>query len=196
MKRFPEAFNLNFSMELFKQRYASNDHADGNPFLNSTELTDSNFEWQAILHCEDGNGIPVRVLCCPEDIQRGAKCKHPAHELCGYCRVPICTTCQAHAWSAKHKHSIPMVLANDNFIGYATDIITRYGVRWLEAAVVMPCWTNMLVYYVEGDHGHLMGEQLGHATFRTVVRGNCISFQMPWEDILESLKHNCADRNP
>ena len=54
-----------------------------------------------------------------------------------------------------------MVLANDNFIGYTSDIITRYGVRWIEAAIVNPCWTNIMVYYVEGDHGHLMGEELG-----------------------------------
>ena len=89
-----------------------------------------------------------------------------------------------------------MVLANDNFIGYTSDIITRYGVRWIEAAIVNPCWTNIMVYYVEGDHGHLMGEELGKQQFRTVVRGNCISFQMPWEDILESLKHNCGADMP
>ena len=64
-----------------------------------------------------------------------------------------------------------MVLANDNFIGYTSDIITRYGVRWIEAAIVSPCWTNIMVYYVEGDYGHLMGEELGKQQFRTVVRG-------------------------
>ena len=64
-----------------------------------------------------------------------------------------------------------MVLANDNFIGYTSDIITRYGVRWIEAAIVNPCWTNIMVYYVEGDHGHLMGEEIGKQQFRTVVRG-------------------------
>ena len=54
-----------------------------------------------------------------------------------------------------------MALANDNFWGYTTDIIQRYRVRWIEAAIVSPCWTNLVVYYVEGDFGHLMSEQLG-----------------------------------
>ena len=43
-----------------------------------------------------------------------------------------------------------MALCNDNFWGYASDIIYKYQVRWLEAAVVQPVWTTMLVCYVEG----------------------------------------------
>ena len=53
----------------------------------------------------------------------------------------------------------------------------------------------MIVYYVEGDSGHLMTEEVGKQRFRTVVRGSCCSYQMPWEDILESLQRNCTDRN-
>ena len=53
----------------------------------------------------------------------------------------------------------------------------------------------MIVYYVEGDSGHLMDEEIGKQQFRTVVRGSCCSYQMPWEDILEDLKNNCSDRN-
>ena len=65
------------------------------------------------------------------------------------------------AWSPMCNYRMPMALSNDNFWGYTTDIITRFQVRWIEAAIVTPCWTNMLVYYVEGDRGHLMNEQLG-----------------------------------
>ena len=74
-----------------------------------------------------------------------------------------------------------MVLANDNFIGYTSGIITRYGVRWIEAAIVNPCWTNILVYYVEGDHGHRMGEELGKQQFRIVVRGTCLIRREPMD---------------
>ena len=66
-----------------------------------------------------------------------------------------------------------MALANDNFWGYTTDIIQRYRVRWIEAAIVSPCWTNLVVFYVEGDFGHLMSEQVGRQLFRTRVRGGC-----------------------
>ena len=51
----------------------------------------------------------------------------------------------------------------------------------------------MLVFYVEGDQGHLMNEKLGSQTFRTKCRGTCTSFHMPWTDILEDLRKNCLD---
>ena len=53
----------------------------------------------------------------------------------------------------------------------------------------------MIVYYVEGDHGHLMGESLQQQQFRTKVRGAPISFHMPWEDILKDLQKNCLDKD-
>ena len=61
-------------------------------------------------------------------------------------------------------------------------MIYRYQVRWIETAIVSPIWTTMLVYYVEGDYGHLYGEEVGRQRFRTAVRGTCCSFHMPWED--------------
>ena len=73
---------------------------------------------------------------------------------------------------------IPMSLCNDNFIGYTTDVIMRFRVTWLEAAIVAPCWTTMLVCYVEGDRGHLVNEELGRQSFRTRVRGSACSFHM------------------
>ena len=81
-----------------------------------------------------------------------------------------------------------MVICNGNFWGYTTDLIAKYQVRWIEMATVNPCWTSMLVYYVEEDRGHLMNEEVGQQKFRTVVRGSCCSFAMPWEDILGDLK--------
>ena len=71
----------------------------------------------------------------------------------------------------------------------------KYQVRWIEAAIVSPCWASMIIYYVEADHGHLMHEELGQQTARTVVRGSGVSFRMPWEDILENLQANCSDRH-
>ena len=87
-----------------------------------------------------------------------------------------------------------MVLANDNFWGYTTDLIHKYKVRWLEAAIVQPCWTSMIVCYVEGDQGHLMNEEVNQQRFRTRVRGTAHSFHMPWEDILEELRKHCMDK--
>ena len=91
--------------------------------------------------------------------------------------------------------NIPMVLANDNFWGYTSDVIYKYGVTWLEAAIVQPCFTSILVCYVEGDYGHLMGEELHQQKFRTKVRGTAHSFHMPWQDILEELQRNCMSED-
>ena len=45
--------------------------------------------------------------------------------------------------------------------------------------------------YVEGDEGHLLGEQVQQQRHRTRVRGTAHSFHMPWEDILEELHAHC-----
>ena len=60
-----------------------------------------------------------------------------------------------------------MSLCNDNLWGYSCEIIYKYRVRWLEAAIVSPCWTSFLVFYVEADGGHLLDEDL------TIDRGVC-----------------------
>ena len=79
-------------------------------------------------------------------------------------------------------------LTNDNFYGYADDIILKYRVRWIECAAASPVLTCLISYYVEGDRGHLIDEAVFQRTDATVVRGNCYSFQMPWEDIMGKLE--------
>ena len=81
-----------------------------------------------------------------------------------------------------------MALCNDNFWGYGCNLITEYKVRWIETAIASPCYTSMMVYYAEGDYGHLMTEEVGRQLWRTQVKGTCVSFHMPWEEILEELK--------
>ena len=85
-----------------------------------------------------------------------------------------------------------MGLCNDNFWSYTTSILSTLNVRWIEAAIVNPYWTTMLIYYIEGDHGHLMQEQMGQQKSRTVVRGSACTYQMPWEDIVQELSTNGA----
>ena len=190
----PDAFDDNFGMDTFKKRYAEDRPGNGvNPFQNATDFDEDNYEWQRVLRLPDGES--KRILCCPEDVTPGPVCRHAQHGLCRNCQVPICTDCWWKSKSEKYNHRIPMALSNDNFIGYTSDIIARYKVRWLEAAIVQPCWTNILIYYVEGDHGHLMNENMQNQRSRTVVRGGCVSYRMPWEDVLESLKQNMTDKD-
>ena len=88
-----------------------------------------------------------------------------------------------------------MALANDNFWDYTTDIIYKYKVTYLEAAIAQPCWTSLLVCYVEGDYGHLFNEELHQQKYRTKVRGTAHSFALPWKEILAELERNCKEED-
>ena len=80
--------------------------------------------------------------------------------VCSACRIPLCAACidqmplcRAHAGRVPQ---IPMALGHDCYWGYTTDLIVRFKVRWIEIAAVLPMWTHMIVYYVEGHEGHVM----------------------------------------
>ena len=187
-----EGFLRHFSRDRFRHVYATERPGDGNPFENAPELDDGQTEWLRVLNV---SGVPVVLLCCPEDTKRCEGCRlKPEGEMCKRCQIPLCATC-ARVIVRKVPEGIPMALCNDNFWGYTTDIIAKYRVRWIEAAIVLPCWTMMLVCYVEGDRGHLLNEEVGKQSFRTRVRGSACSFHMPWEDILADLKRNCLDKD-
>ena len=134
-----------------------------------------------------------RILCCPEDIRPCFRCKSSKDSICGDCEVPLCVSCEvAFRFSP---HVIPLGLCNDNLFGYTTHLISKYKVRWLEAAIVSPVWTSIMVIYVEGDGGHLYDEQLHEQRWRTTVRGSCVSYMIPWDDILAELKKICSDQD-
>ena len=80
--------------------------------------------------------------------------------------------------------AIPVALGQDLFWGFTTELIYKYQVRWIEMAAIMPLWTHMIVYYVEGNEGHVMNEITGELQWRTAVRGQCFSFVMPWGQML------------
>ena len=82
---------------------------------------------------------------------------------------------------------IPRALANDNFYGFADDTIVKYGARWIELAAASPILNCIVCYYVEGDRGHLLDENVFQRKNPMNVRGNAYSFAMPWEQIAAKL---------
>ena len=82
---------------------------------------------------------------------------------------------------------IPRALANDNFYGFVDPIILKYGVRWIELAAASPILNCIVCYYVEGDRGHLLDENVMQRKNPINVRGNAYSFAMPWESIAKKL---------
>ena len=135
-------FMLNCALERFRQRYAPEGDAKGDPFKNAEELRPGNPEWQRVLLLPHKGQRRVPLLCCPEDVERDPSCTHDDTELCERCKIPLCARCRG---AMRRRKAIPMGLCNDNFWGYTTDIITKYRVRWIELAIVSPCWTTMLV---------------------------------------------------
>jgi hypothetical protein len=131
-------------------------------------------------------------MCCPEDVRQCSACKKTEDQLCEECLVPVCHDCEVACRYSPH--IIPMGLCNDNLFGYTTHLIAKYKVRWLEAAIVSPVWTSMMVFYVEGDGGHLFDETLQEQRWRTIVRGSCVSYMMPWEDIIKELRTTCLEK--
>ena len=180
---------LNCSLRYFKDRYARDDAPDGNPFRQQSELAADCWEWRRIFLLAGGKAGTMEMLCCPEDVEHCGG-SHDPHQICQKCRVPVCKECYMRLCHQRDA-GIPMALCNDNFWGYTTSLIAKYKVRWIEAAIVSPCWTSMICFYVEGDFGHLMTEELSGQRYRTMVKGSCFSVHMPWEDILESLRDNC-----
>ena len=153
--------DLNMSLSRFRRLYAERHASGDNPFANATFLTDpDNWEWKREFVLHKGQ-LRFIALCCPEDVEHCGG-QHPKHVLCEECRFPVCEQC--HVIMTKKnatKCGVQMALCNDNMWGYSTDLIVTHKVRWIEAAAVLPCWTSMIVYYVEESYGHLLEEQVG-----------------------------------
>ena len=131
------SFLVNFSLDKFKERYAAAGSRASIPFGSAEELQAGSREWQRRLL------IPKKrqatwLLCCPEDVKPGVRCRHGEEDLCGQCEIPLCRKC----WKTMQKRSgsrtIPMSLCSVNFWGYTTHLITKYGVRRIELAIGSP----------------------------------------------------------
>ena len=126
------------------------------------------------------------IICCPADI----KCAedHNRFEIRDCCLLPLCYRCLDISRNPTEDHcKIPRALANDNFYGFPSDIIVRYGVRWIELAAASPILNCIVCYYVEGDRGHLLDENVFQRKDPINVRGNAYSFAMPWDKIAAKL---------
>ena len=102
--------------------------------------------------------------------------------------MPFCRECMVKLATANGKPNIPRALANDNFYGFASEIIAKTGARWIECACASLCWTTVITYLIEEPYGHLMLESMVGPPGRVAARGNAFSFLMPYEDILKQLE--------
>ena len=102
--------------------------------------------------------------------------------------MPLCDECYSESRPSNDDVcKIARSLANDNFYGCTYADLVKHRVRWIEVAAASPVLTCLVAYYIEGDHCHLLDERIYQRTDSLVARGNCYSFQMPWERIIENL---------
>ena len=211
----PEAITYNFSLKFYKDNYTEG--SKDNPWRHDAECLNESWEWRRIYRFNKKDVEDMEMLCNPEDIEPCPKCSEAeGKNLCRACAIPLCAKCKSYLRIAFSKQNlsfenhlrfrktgerkplpfcIPMALANDNMFGYSSSLITKYRVRWIEMAAVLPVWTHMIVYYVEGDYGHLMNEELQKPRWRQKVHGHCFSFIMPWEQICRDLLGKVAHQD-
>ena len=136
---------------------------------------------------------PVKVLCCPEDIDcssRGNSARsHAANVSCVDCRAPICQECATHVYGSEP--SVPPAgLSNDLMIFYAPSILYEKNVSVMEMICASVCITSMISFTLEKKYrGSRAMDQLHNANkHRMAARGNATSFPLPWEDLLKQLQ--------
>ena len=189
--RDKEGFQTSFSLARFRTNYGEGNQA-GNVFARSTELEAGKSEWHSWVRDFPGDH-DFWTLCNPEDIEQCEACRRRGSKVvCKSCSIPLCQQC-IRIMRGQSDGGIPMSLCNDNHWGFTAELIYQFDARWIELAVAAPCWTTMLVCYVEGDRGHLMNEKFGQQRWRTRVKGSACTFQMPWEDIITDLQRNVDD---
>ena len=173
-----ESRKYNWEETFFREQYVS----DSPSLQKDRYLQEDEWEWRRRIRYP--KGMEVNVMCCPTDVISCPESVHPKHIFCQDCAAPLCMKC---CYKLVRGRKVPMALANHNFVGYCSETLIKYKVRWIEAAVVCPVWTTMICFYLEEDQGHVMKEDIFGARHRIAVRGNIFSFPMPWAEIMRML---------
>ena len=137
------------------------------------------------------SGKTVPILCCPEDI----KCvKHDGHQetLCPSCEVPICHRCASSIFGRPCKQP-STCLANDFWVGFASDTIHKSRATYLELLCASPCVMSLICFVLEGQRGGgTLHERAHMQRHRVGIRGNVTLFPLPLEDIVAELSKVAA----
>lgn len=117
-----KAIETTLSWIHFHARYMT----DGSSLDKDPLLKADSWERREVFLAEDGD--ETKIICCPKDVLRCDQMVHAAHEICGKCAVPLCHVCHA---SFLREWNIPMVLCNNNYIGYVSKTLVEYKVRFI-----------------------------------------------------------------
>ena len=130
---------LNVDFAEFMSRYAAPNSQS--PLRGHPHLAGDCWMWRRRLEATFYKGRVI--LCCPEDVQCSAQ--HSEEILCGRCCFPLCKECLFTSQKKDPtKTGVPCALANDNFWGFAPEIIYKSRVRCIEAAAACPIFTALI----------------------------------------------------
>ena len=106
-----ETFKFAFEEHSFREQYM----APGSALSKDPMLAATSWEWRQMLLLPDERRM--KIICCPEDVQRCPRATHGGHVICEHCAVPLCSRCHT---SLNDGQRIPMAVANHNYIGYCS----------------------------------------------------------------------------
>ena len=80
-------------------------------------------------------------------------------------------------------------LANDMWVGFASELIYEEKVTYLELVCASPCVLSLVCFVLEGQRGGgVVHEEAHMQRHRTAARGNITLFPLPLEDVVRELK--------
>ena len=178
-----QTFLRNWDFKEYDEWYGSSAELKNHP-----ELQSNCWVWRR--HIRFGRFQDKIIICCPEDVT--CPNQHERKFLCAQCSIAMCRKCLAQMQTKETVVvNIPDGLANDNFFGFALDLVYRYQARYIECAAASPLFTALITYYVEGDRGHMLNVKQHMPLQAYGARGNVYSFHMKWEDIAKQLGQLC-----
>ena len=138
---------------------------------------------------------PLKVLCCPIDVQCEEKHLHEdGVDLCSKCTAYVCRDC--HHQAAK-LHRLPRYgLCNDLWIGHINEYIYANKVTYIEMLCACPVHPAVLCYQLHREHPtkhnprcqtRARQQPVHFAEATTRAWGNITGFMCAWEDILNEL---------
>jgi len=90
-------------------------------------------------------------------------------------------------------------LANDNWVGFASEVVYKYNATYLEILMASPSILSVVCFVLEVQRPkendnipyqrNVFGERAHMQRYRTGARGNVTLFPLPLEDIYRHLKH-------
>ena len=112
----------------------------------------------------------------------------PEDELCSRCHVPLCHRCRPHVFAEKPSQPLA-ALANDFWVGFASNVIHRHTTTYLELVCTSPCVLSSVCCVLKAEKSSSVFHEQAHMQrHRTRARGNITLFPLPLDEVAKELR--------